>query len=99
MYGHLKMLYEWLEADEVFICNPHADSTCFPLHRDKILRLAKEGTQVLVRNMEYPQDADTRWEAFIYIDPPGVQGPTFVECVEHANREADKRAQARRTSS
>jgi hypothetical protein len=78
-YDDIKDLYRILDCDEAFVQNPgrHDLETArrwFPHYRYMDLRLAKEGTQVLVKRMEERRrEPALPWlHSRIFIDPPGV---------------------------
>ena len=87
-YHHLKALYETVDCDELVGVNQQCvdvlDTAWLPAHRDKDFRFAKEGTQVLVRQLEERRMIPglTQETARIFIDPPHVQADV-VKIVGH----------------
>jgi len=80
-YHQAKELYRILECDEAFAESPHGEAgekmrQRFPLYRYLHFRVAKEGTQVLVKRLEERRPLQKLdWlHSRIFIDPPGVQG-------------------------
>jgi hypothetical protein len=75
-YHHLKLLYETADCDELVGVNQQCvdflDTPWLPAHRDKDFRFAKQGTQVLVRQLEERRMIPglTAQTARIFIDPP-----------------------------
>jgi hypothetical protein len=89
-YHQAKELYQILDCDEAFAEPPHgADEKMrqqFPLYRYLRFRVAKEGTQVLVKRMEERRPMpELDWlHSRIFIDPPGVQALSPEEYARRA---------------